>query len=50
MYGAWHSLHPFSTTADAPTSPIPVEEFPNHVKNLHSDDDYRFSEEYKVWL
>ena len=37
-------------TAEAPSAPIPVEEFPEHVKSLHSDDDYRFSEEYKVWL
>ena len=37
-------------TADVPDAPIPVKDFPEHVKNLHSDDDYRFSEEYKVWL
>ena len=41
--------NPFPT-ADVPPSAIPVEEFPTHVKHLHSNDDYHFSEEYKVWL
>lgn len=28
--------------------PIPVEEFKEHVKNLHRNDDYPFSDEYSV--
>ena len=25
-----------------------MKDFPGHVRHLHADDDYRFSEEYKV--
>ena len=28
--------------------PIPVEHFSDHVKNLHANDDYLFTEEYAV--
>ena len=28
--------------------PIPVEEFAEHVKKMHSNDDFMFSEEYLV--
>ena len=28
--------------------PVPVEDFPNHVRNLHANDDYLFTEEYAV--
>lgn len=28
--------------------PIPVEQFKEHVKSLHRNDDYPFSEEYSV--
>ena len=28
--------------------PIPVEDFKEHVKSLHRNDDYPFSEEYSV--
>jgi len=28
--------------------PVPVRDFPNHVKYLHANDDYLFTEEYGV--
>jgi netrin-G3 ligand len=31
----------------ATMDPVSVKDFPGHVRHLHADDDYRFSEEYK---
>ena len=43
--------HPSLSAPTAATmDPVSIQEFPDHVRLLHADDDYRFSEEYKVLL
>ena len=39
-----HTIGPFSGTME----PIPLDKFKDHVKRMHSNDDYLFSEEYSV--
>ena len=41
----------FAPTTAGTHDPIKVANFPNHVRNLHANDDYLFTEEYSVrWL